>query len=63
MVSKCLLDIWKRVQKKSETSDAFSSWCFFGLKEVTFFSNSLFLSSNFLCLINLFALKVPKIPT
>ena len=35
--SKCLVDIWKRVHKKSETSDAFSSWCFFGLNEVAFF--------------------------
>ena len=35
--SNCLVDIWKRVHKKSETSDAFSSWCFFGLNEVAFF--------------------------
>ena len=35
--SKCLVDIWKRVHKKSEASDAFSSWCFFGLNEVAFF--------------------------
>ena len=35
--SKCLVDIWKRVHKKSEASDAFSSWCFFGLNEVVFF--------------------------
>ena len=35
--SKCVVDIWKRVHKKSEASDAFSSWCFFGLKEVAFF--------------------------
>ena len=34
--SKCLVDIWKRVHKKSEASDAFSSWCFFGLNEVVF---------------------------
>ena len=26
--SKCLVDIWKQVHKKSEASDAFSSWCF-----------------------------------
>ena len=32
-----LVDIWKRVHKKSEASDAFSSWCFFGLNEVAFF--------------------------
>ena len=37
--SKCLVDIWKRVHKKSEASDAFSSWCFFGLNEVVFFSH------------------------
>ena len=35
--SKCLVDIWKRAHKKSEASDAFSSWCFFGLNEVVFF--------------------------
>ena len=35
--SKSLVDIWKRVHKKSEASDAFSSWCFFGLNEVVFF--------------------------
>ena len=33
----CLVDIWKRVHKKSEASDAFSSWCFFALNEVAFF--------------------------
>ena len=33
----CLVDIWKWVHKKSEASDAFSSWCFFGLNEVAFF--------------------------
>ena len=33
----CLVHIWKRVHKKSEASDAFSSWCFFGLNEVGFF--------------------------
>ena len=26
------------MHKKSETSDAFSTWCFFGLNEVAFFS-------------------------
>ena len=35
--SKCVVDIWKRVHKKSEASDAFSSWCFFDLNEVAFF--------------------------
>ena len=35
--SKCLVDFWKRVHKKSEASVAFSSWCFFGLNEVAFF--------------------------
>ena len=35
--SKCLVDIWKRVHKKSEASDAFLSCCFFGLNEVAFF--------------------------
>ena len=35
--SKCLVDIWKRMHKKSEASDALSSWCFFGLNEVNFF--------------------------
>ena len=48
--SKCLVDIWKRVHKKSEASDAFSAWCFFGLSEVAFFSSSLFVSSNFSCI-------------
>ena len=60
VVPKCLVDIRKRVHKKSEAPDAFSSWCSFGLNEVTFFSNSLFLSSNISCLINVCALKVPK---
>ena len=36
-------------------------WVLFGVKEVTFISISLFLTSNFCCLINLFAPKVPKI--
>ena len=48
--SKCLVDIWLRVHKKSEASDAFSAWCFFGLNEVAFFSCSLFVSSNFSCI-------------
>ena len=48
--------------KTYEASVAFSSWCFFGMNEVTFFSNLLFLSSNFSCLINVSALKVPKRP-
>ena len=50
------------MHKKSGVSDAFSSWCFFGLNEVNFFSSSLFVSSNFECLINVFALKVLKSP-
>ena len=58
--SKCLVDIWKRVHKKSEASDAFSAWCFFGLSEVAFFSSSLFVSSNFSCIWSLFALNMPK---
>ena len=33
----CLVDIWKRVHKKSEASDKFSFWCFFGLNEVASF--------------------------
>ena len=33
----CLVDFWKRVNNKCEASDAFSSWCFFGLNEVAFF--------------------------
>ena len=62
VVLKCLVDIWKRVYKKSEASDAFSFWFFFGMNEITFFSNSLFLSSNFSFLINFCALKVSKRP-
>ena len=27
--SKCMVDIWKRVHKKTEASDAFYAWCFF----------------------------------
>ena len=63
-----LVDIWKRVHKKSEASDAFSSWCFFGLNEVfshvclRFFSCLLFVSSNFSCIGTFFALNVTKSP-
>ena len=37
--SNCLIDIWKRCIKKSEAAE-FSSWCFFGLNEVAFFSQT-----------------------
>ena len=36
-VSKCFVHIWKRVHKKSEASEALSSWCFFRLNEVAIF--------------------------
>ena len=36
-VSKCFVHIWKRVNKKSEASEALSSWCFFRLNEVANF--------------------------
>ena len=35
--SKCFVHIWKRVHKKSEASEALSSWCFFRLNEVAIF--------------------------
>ena len=38
------------MNKKSEASGAFSSWCFFGLNEVAFFSCSLFVSSILSCI-------------
>ena len=50
------------MHKKSEASDAFSSWCFFGLNEVAFFSCLLFVSSNFSCIGTSFALNVTKSP-
>ena len=54
-----LVDIWKRVHKKSEASDAFSSWCFFGLNEVAFFMFSdCFI--KFILYWICFALNVPK---
>ena len=37
-VSICFVHIWKRVHKKSEGSEALSSWCFFRLNEVAIFS-------------------------
>ena len=36
-VSKCFVHILKRVHKKSEASEALSSWCFFRLNEVAIF--------------------------
>ena len=36
-VSKCFVHIWKWVHKKSEASEALSSWCFFRLNEVAIF--------------------------
>ena len=50
------------MHKKSEASDAFSSWCFFGLNEVVFFSCLLFVSSNSSCIGNFFALNGTKSP-
>ena len=49
------------MHKKSEASDAFSSWCFFGLNEVAFFSCLLFVSSNS-SYWNFFSLNVTKSP-
>ena len=60
--SKCLVDIWKRLHKKSEASDAFSTCCFFGLNEVAFFSCLLLVSSKFSCIGTFFALNVTKSP-
>ena len=50
------------MHKKSEASDAFSSWCFFGLNEVAFFTCLLFVSSFSLCIGTFFALNVTKSP-
>ena len=58
----CLVDIWKRVHKKSEASDAFSSWCFFGLNEVAFFLMFAVCFIKFLMYWNFFALNVTKSP-
>ena len=52
--SKCVVDIWKRVHKKSEASDAFSSWCFFDLNEVAFFLVFAVCFINFLMYWNFF---------
>ena len=60
--SKCLVDIWKRVHKKSEASDAFSSWCFFGLNEVVFLLMFAVCSSNSSCIGIFFALNGTKSP-
>ena len=56
----CLLDIWKRMHKNSEASDAFSSWCFFGLNEVAFSLMFAVCLIKFLMYWNLFALNLPK---
>ena len=49
------------MHKKSEASDAFSSWCFFGLNEVAFFL--MFAGFiKFLMYWNFFALNVTKSP-
>ena len=58
----CLVDIWKRVHKKSEASDAFSSWCFFGLNEVAFFLMFAVCFIKFLMYWIFFALNVTKSP-
>ena len=60
--SKCSVDIWKRVHKKSEASDAFSSWCFFGLNEVAFFLMFSVCFIKFIMYWNFFAFNVPKNP-
>ena len=52
--SKCVVDICKRVHKKSEASDAFSSWCFFDLNEVAFFLVFAVCFINFLMYWNFF---------
>ena len=62
VIPKCLVDIWKRMPKKIRALWRVLILVLFGLNEVTFFSNSLFLSSNLSCLINVFALRVPKRP-
>ena len=51
------------MHKKSEASDAFSSWCFFGLTEVAFFSCLLLVSSKLSCIGTVFALNVTKSPS
>ena len=56
--SKCLVDIWKRVHKKSEASDVFSSWCFFGLNEVAFFSHVCCLFHQILHVLEIFLLSM-----
>ena len=50
------------VHKKSEASDTFSSWCFFGLKEVAIFLMFAFCLIKFLMYWNFFAFNVTKIP-
>ena len=50
------------MHKKSEASDAFSSWCFFGLMRLRFFSFLMFVSSNFSCMGTFFVLNVTKSP-
>ena len=58
--SKCLVDIWKRVHKKSEASDVFSSWCFFGLNEVALFLMFAVCFIKFLMYWDFFALNWTK---
>ena len=61
--SKCLVDIWKRVHKNLRPLMRFHFGAFLAWMRLPFFSSSLFVSSNFSCLINVFALKVPKSPS
>ena len=60
--SKRLVDIWKRLHKKSEASDAFSSWCFFGLNEAVFFLMFAVCFIKFLMYWKFFALNGTKSP-
>ena len=61
--SKCSVDICKRVHRKSEASDAFSSWCFFGLSEVAFFLMFSVCFIKFIMYWNFFLLLMcPKAP-
>ena len=48
------------MDKKSEASDAFSSWCFFGLNKVAFFLMFAVCFIKFLMYWNFFALNVTK---
>ena len=60
-VSKCFVHIWNWVHKKSEASEALSSWCFFRLNEVAIFLKFAIFFIKFFYLCNFWALKCPKL--